>query len=451
MPRPRHASGSALVYVIAGVAVASLVAAGYLQLTSAGRSRSTRELQATVNEMDLEERVLRIKRSVEKQAGDFAVVNLPAANAAAFAGAGQAFRLQTADGATDEIGLAAFAPGTFGQAGVDLGRPGDPFSGARAIVQSLQLHAESAADAAAVPDRDITKQVAEAPQIDVRQIPVSQFTLFAASGANRLSAQDFSGELGRVYSRGDLVVDGAPDLSFPLLSAGRLQLTDGARFTLGSDAGGATVVVPSGFDSADPQFPAEARTELGSRVITPQSLPLSADLAPSTHASANAEGAATLNLDAFAAQCSVAIRIRRNPGQKARLSGNAGFQVDVVDPSGRLAGREPRAIQVQERNGEAVVALDYRAFHLTSDPLALVVRVDGAPGSIPNARVLVRGADRLAGDLSVVSPHPLVLSGDFNAAPANGAVPAASLVTSRDVRAEGEADAQWAQAAFGPP
>ena len=37
-----------------------------------------------------------------------------------------------------------------------------------------------------------------------------------------------------------------------------------------------------------------------------------------------------------------------------------------------------------------------------------------------NAVVLVRGAGRLAGDLSIVTPHPIIISGDFNVTPVNG-------------------------------
>jgi hypothetical protein len=96
-----------------------------------------------------------------------------------------------------------------------------------------------------------------------------------------------------------------------------------------------------------------------------------------------------------------------------------------------------------------VLAFDYAGLGNQPAPRAVSIRIYNGAGLDPNAVVLVRGAGRLAGNLSIVSPHSLVISGDFNLQPVNGAVPAAALVTARGVRTENEAEAVWAQETFG--
>ena len=96
-----------------------------------------------------------------------------------------------------------------------------------------------------------------------------------------------------------------------------------------------------------------------------------------------------------------------------------------------------------------VLAFDYAAIRNQPAPRAISIRIYNGAILDTNAMVLVRGADRLGGDLSIVSPHPIMISGDFNTQPVSGVIPAVSLVTSQDVRIEGGADALWARQTFG--
>jgi hypothetical protein len=96
-----------------------------------------------------------------------------------------------------------------------------------------------------------------------------------------------------------------------------------------------------------------------------------------------------------------------------------------------------------------VLAFDYAAIGNQPAPHAISIRIYDGAVLDTNALVLVRGADRLGGDLSIVSPHPIMISGDFNTQPVGGIIPAVSLVTLQGVQIEDGADALWARQTFG--
>jgi hypothetical protein len=55
----------------------------------------------------------------------------------------------------------------------------------------------------------------------------------------------------------------------------------------------------------------------------------------------------------------------------------------------------------------------------------------GSP--LPNAVILIRGAHGLNGPLSIVSPHPIIVAGDFNSDAGDDAPPA-SIITPASVQ-----------------
>jgi hypothetical protein len=110
---------------------------------------------------------------------------------------------------------------------------------------------------------------------------------------------------------------------------------------------------------------------------------------------------------------------------------------------------QDRPFAAASHNGVTVLAFDYAAIGSQAAPHAISIRIYNGAVLDTNALVLVRGADRLGGDLSIVSPHPIMISGDFNTRPAGGTIPAVSLVTSQGVQIEDGADALWARQTFG--
>jgi hypothetical protein len=78
-----------------------------------------------------------------------------------------------------------------------------------------------------------------------------------------------------------------------------------------------------------------------------------------------------------------------------------------------------------------VVALNYAALPDSARSMASIyIHTIHNNGASADALLLIRGAAELSRDLSIVSPHPIAIAGDFN----NGANPtAASIITSSDV------------------
>ena len=462
------------IYVIGAVAIASLVAAGYLLIVDNGRERSAREADSAAQEIDLEEGILAIKEAVEQQALATAQIDLAASLSSASAGTGlpATFDLQTTDGATGLVTLANFADSSFLHRAASLMMSGDPFLSARADIRTLSLRAKTA-QAYLQPARTSNKQVMENPEIDLRQIPLSEFTVYAAAGSVQLTSRTFaSGSIGRVYARGDLQITGLLNSICPVVSGGQVKLADGAELDLQPPGTAVPAVrLSGGFDSGNADFLAMARTELNSQVITRQVLPLNAGVTPILYQGQGA-GAATgggsgggtrnnnpgVNLTAFEESCAVQVAVSRQAGPKP--SGGAASTSWVVNVTGLdnsgsevrpgiVASTQGRPFAAAAHDGVTVLAFDYAAIGRQPAPHAISIRIYNGAALDPNALVLVRGADRLGGDLSIVSPHPMMISGDFNTQPVGGVVPAVSLVTSQGVQIEGSADALWARQTFG--
>ncbi|MBV9489861.1 MAG: hypothetical protein JO069_09080 [Verrucomicrobia bacterium] len=460
--RTNHAQrGSAFVYVVGAVGIASMIAAGYLITVDNGRERSARADNAAGQEIDLEQRLLLIKQGVEQQAFASARVD-PATEVLSLStspGLRATLRLQADGGPPGPVTLQSFADGVLVEQTLPLSAPGDPFAGARAGVQWLNLTAETDATgppSARLPD----KWVKEHPEIALRQIPVSEFTLYVAGGGSRLGGQTFDFNLGRVYARGDLEVVGSFASFYPLVSGGTVTVVDGAGLDFQPPGwAGPPIELSGGFSTGDPEFAAMARTELGSQVVTPQSIPVNVGVSPAVYGGQGAAVAANgkqVDLSAFEANCATHVTVTVAPALPAGAAGGR-YLVNVTGMENLGWAAKPDAptfVQSQPfaaagHDGVTVLAFDYAALGPQAGPRSINIRIYNASGLDPNALVLVRGAERLAGALAIVSPHTLVISGDFNVQPVNGTVPAASLVTAQGVQTENDADAVWARETFG--
>lgn len=469
MLKRRPQRGSVFIYVIGAVAIASLVAAGYLLTVDNGRERSAREADSASQEIDLEQGILAIKEAIEQQALATAQIDLATSLSSASAATGlpATFDLQTADGATGLITLANFADDSFLHRAASLTMPGDPFLGARADVRTLSLQAKTA-QAYLPSTRTSNKQVIENPEIDLRQIPLSEFTVYAAAGSMQLNSQTFvSGNIGRVYARGDLQITGSLKSTCPVVSGGQVKLAGGAELDLQpSGTAVPAVKLSGGFDSGNADFLAMARTELNSEVITRQVLPLNAGVTPVLYqgtgggtGGSTANGNPQVNLPAFEESCAVQVAVSRQtaPNPSAGTASTSWVvSVTGLDNSasavrpGSVPSTQGRPFAAAAHNGVTVLAFNYAA--IGSQPVpphAISIRIYNGAVLDTNALVLVRGADRLGGDLSIVSPHPIMISGDFNTQPVGGMIPAVSLVTSQGVQIEDGADALWARQTFG--
>jgi hypothetical protein len=280
LQRRRQQRGSVFIYVIGTVTIAALVAAGYLVTVDNGRERAAREIDSASQEINLEEGILAIKQAIEQQALTTAQIDLATSiSSASVAGSPATFDLQTIDGTTGVVTLENFADSSFLDRAVSLTMPGDPFLSARANIRPLSLKAKTA-QAYLQSARALNKQVTENPEIDLRQIPLSEFTVYAADEGIRLDSQTFaSGIIGRVYARGDLQVIGSLKSSCPVVSGGQVKLAGNAELDLQLPGTAVPAVkLSGGFDSGSADFLAMARTELNSLVITRQIFPMNASV-----------------------------------------------------------------------------------------------------------------------------------------------------------------------------
>jgi hypothetical protein len=466
MLKRRRQQGSVFIYVIGAVAIAALVAAGYLVTVDNGRERAARETDSATQEIDLEEGILAVKQAIERQALTTAQIDLATSvSSASVPGLSATFDLQTGGGATGVVTLENFADSSFLQRAVSLTMLGDPFFSARADIQALSLKATTS-QAYFQSARASNKQVTENPEIDLRQIPLSEFTVYAAGEGIQLNSQTFaSGTIGRIYARGDLQITGALKSSYPVVSGGQVKLAGDAELDLQPPGTAVPAArLSGGFDSSNAEFLATARTELSSQVITRQIFPMNASVTPVLYQSAGTGAGGSvagpqINLAGFEAKCAVRVVASRqaslNPSAGSELASwvinvtgldNSGSEVQP----GAVPSTQGRPFAAAGHNGVTVLAFDYAAIGGNQPPpRAISIRIYNGAVLDTNALVLVRGADRLGGDLSIVSPHPIMISGDFNTQPVGGIIPAVSLVTSQGVQIEDGADALWARQTFG--
>jgi hypothetical protein len=94
----------------------------------------------------------------------------------------------------------------------------DPFAGARAQVTKVALDAQIS-DTAMASARTTDKRVTASPEIDIRQIPISEFTVYSAGSALELDQSNFPDNLGRVFAEGSITVHGSILSRYPLVSA----------------------------------------------------------------------------------------------------------------------------------------------------------------------------------------------------------------------------------------
>jgi hypothetical protein len=464
MLKRRQQQGSVLIYVIGTIAIASLVAAGYLVTVDNARERAARETDTASQEIDLEEGILAIKQAIEQQALTTAQIDLAQSiPSASESGLPATFDLGTGDSATGVVTLENFADDSFLHRAASLTMPGDPFLSARASIRSLSLKAKTA-QAYLQSTRVFNKQLTENPEIDLRQIPISEFTLYAAGGTIRLDSQTFASGIGRVYARGDLQIAGSLKSFCPVVSGGQVTLASNAELEVQPPGTAVSAIkLSGGFDSSNADFLAMARTELNSQVITRQILPVNSRVTPAvyqgagTGASARADNS-QINLAAFEENCAVHVAVGHQASLNPPGSGEStSYTISVtgLDNAGSGApldvalSTQGRPFAAASHNGVTVLAFDYAAIRNQPAPHAISIRIYNGAVLDTNALVLVRGADRLGGDLSIVSPHPLIISGDFNTQPVGGIIPAVSLVTLQGVQIEGGADALWARQTFG--
>jgi hypothetical protein len=450
-------SGSTLVLVLGAVVIAAMIAVSYLIFTDNLRERAGRTLDQDQREIATEQGILEIENRIRKQLLSSASVDLRTEDSPVF---GLSLSFNTSlDGHTDTTIPDVVAPmiGAGDAASLAVLGNGDPFGEAKARVRLIDLTTISKGTAGQQRLPDV--QLTATPQIAIREIPVSQFTVYSAGDPFVIAPNPFSSDVGRIFSESNITVSGAFTSAFPVVSAGQVTFTEvGASLKVADTASSKGPIVVSmdtrsaTTDNVLYDFLAAARTRLDSRLITSDVLPVACAPLDQIY-DANSSGG--LNFALLKSQCDLIV--------VAQVWGasdpSKGYPVIVIAksgiPSSALAYPPPTrsgtngakqnrpdkqsvpfvAYPNKDNPSQTLLAFDYSKLPKGYSGSVYLVAQDSTGKPASNAIVLVRGAQTLSGPLSIVSPHPIVIAGDFND-PASGDAPACSIITAQDVQTQ---------------
>lgn len=432
MKLQRHSEkGSIFVVVIAAVAIATMIAATFLAFMNDARERAGREMDQAKQQVALEGTVLTMKKAIGKQAADTGFIDLSGMQINGFTltwvpsndkGSRHLAPVSGPSGVGDNAGPLQPLDGTDG---------GDPFKGASA--QILKINVDGSAETQRLP-RLSNKVVTVTPTIDIRQIPVSQFTVFSLNSSVNIDSTSFGGNAGRVFGQLGITVTGDLQTDYPLVSGNDFNGTGSVLFNVAP--GQSISFSPDSEPTTNPedlQFLADARTSLDSFVITPGVLPLDVVLVPGE----NSEQTGGWDLHASINQTDIKFEITGNGkgDYSVRATGTDSQWFQPVGPKS-IAGdqsKKPQSCPCLAKDGDGdlknqiVIGFNYKGVPDTVKRIAFVV-ANARPESVT---LLIRGASMLKGPLSIVTPHNVIFEGNFNTLGADP--PAASVMTSQAV------------------
>jgi hypothetical protein len=464
--KPRHLSdrGSILVIVIAGIAVASVIVGSYLLFIDDQRERSARGGDDTVTQIRLEENVFRIQREIELGVTTKGEIDLPEISSdmrsLPDALSSPAWLKLTLNGYEGGIAsIESFASPSTSLASLE--NHGDPFLRARASVLSVGIES-SAFTLMNIQSRLSYKKVVLTPRIDVRAIPVSQFTVFSLGSGLDIDSANFAGPVGRIFASRDIQFSGNFSTNYPIVSGGSISMEEPLTVSLDANSpiqfrSGQIAYAQPG-DSNQAAWLAEARTQYNSTIINPGSLPISLSLPPVANGTASkpAENAGSgLDLATIRNRCDLLVLVHagiRGSYQITAVRGNSAWLLPdaqlegsgaTINPhpaanvrqSSKRAGRQDSPVVVSEvrtigMNKQVVTAFNYGALRSEARQQIHTIYFE-FDGSITDAAVLVRGARILQDGFTIASRWPVLVAGDFNA----GQNPAAaSILTAQAVR-----------------
>jgi hypothetical protein len=473
--RPDH--GTVLVIVIAAVAIASMIVASYLLFIDDHRERSAREDDDAGTKIRLEQSMLRIQTEIQRIAKTQGKVDLPEISPARSSSKASEESLKlTLDGFEEGVApiesLAAPSSSL-----TPLENQGDPFLGASAIVLGVEVES-SASSLAVMQSRLSSKIVVVNPQIDVRAIPLSEFTVFAIGNGLNIDQTNFAGPIGRIFAARDIQLFGNFSTNYPLVSGGDVDTVGSLTISLGTNSpilfSGEQIAYAQPGDSSQAAWLAKARTQYNSAIVNPGTLPISLTLPPAPNgrvAGPVGNESPGLDLATIRNRCDLLLIVRPSSRRSRRsyritaahgnpawlqsgalplklkpVSGGSAALL-IPERSGKGTGRqiEPvvaRRVGTAGMNGLVVAAFNYEALGQEAQQQIRIIYFE-FDSSIADAAVLVRGVGKLQGGLTIASSRPVLIAGDFNVGP-NPA--AASILTTQAVRS---VDSNWGNSIFG--
>ena len=283
-----------------------------------------------------------------------------------------------------------------------LSDPDDPFRGSAAVVNTFTVTAKAQSTFPSEADsRFDLPSMTFTPQMAVRQIPLSEFTLF--SSASLQMAAPATPVVGRIHTEGDLVISGGTlDSLYPVTAGGNITL--GANGSLFAQS--APYLPSFRFpvqSTTDDSWLAMAHSVGHSTILSGRDLPMNtfqaADINQMTAPALNAAANNPIAQQELWRQCTRIISLNAD-------------QISVKTSSGTpCSSQEARAFSPYHSrnfpNGTVIV------FDLSKEPPQSGRNSFYISSSQP-AMVLLINAGNLPGDLAIVSPLPVVIEGGFN-------------------------------------
>jgi hypothetical protein len=446
----RRKSGATLLLVLAAILVAAMIAVSYLIFTDNLRERAGRTLDKDQREIAAEQGILEIEEQVRKQLINSGSADLGTVNA------NQPLSFtKTLVGHSDAptLTVAAFVQPQDRENFTSLAS-GDPFAAAVARVQLLDLTAFSKRvtdERQRLPDVQLTVT----PQIAIREIPVSQFTVYSAGDPFVIAPTPFGPAVGRVFSQSTINVAASFSSAFPVIAKDQVYFNSGSLQIADFDSQNGLVRMSMNTEMAGPipdsphDFLAYARTQFDSKLVTNDVLPVECAPVELLYDTSSNRG---LNFDLLQSQCDLSV-VAYVAGA---FNGMTGYQTFVTGRNGESyptltagQGRPKESVPIagypnRDSPGQILVAINCKKLPKNFTSVYLVAR-DGAGRPAANTVVLIRGAQALNGPLSIVTPHPIIVAGDFNSV--GNAFPC-SIITAQDVQTQ---PANWASDSLGPP
>jgi hypothetical protein len=451
----RDESGSTLVLVLGAVVIAAMIAVSYLIFTDNLRERASRTLDQNQQEIAAEQGILEIERQVRRQLLSSASFDLDADQLLPVPGfsfsatvAGQAGTLLSV---SSTVGVADI------HSLLSLTNE-DPFGAAKARVQLIDLTAISKI----APDgqqRLPSVQLTATPQIAVREIPVSQFTVYSAGDPFTIAPTPFDQGVGRVFSESSIAVAGDVSSLYPIVSKLQVIFKGASLKVADADSSNGPIGISS-TDTDSNDFWAAARTQFDFRLITSDVLPVESAPLDQIYGASPGGG---LNFDLLQAQCDLVVAAQVSAGSDP----NNGYPVTTISKTGEFplgslsyppstnsgakagsnGGPSKQSVAFaaysnKDNPTQVLLAFDYGKLPKSFTGSIYLVAQDSGGNPVGNAIIVIRGAKTLSGPLSIVSPHPIVIAGDFN----HPTGVACSIITAQDVQTQ---PADWGSDSLG--
>jgi hypothetical protein len=298
-----------------------------------------------------------------------------------------------------------------------LASPDDPFRGAMAATSELDVTALALRLGLTKPTwNDDFLSLRSTPVLSIRQIPVSEFSLYSWGGSLTLNAA-MTPNIGRTYIHGDFYVTGGTvSASYPVTVSGNVNLGGGARLEARSAPNDQAIAL-SVESTANNEWLSLAKSTQHSTVLTGRDLPMTLIQAvPNDELTASPLSvAANSQMEQLRLwhQCSRVI-----------LEASGKISVRGGDP-GEKKYYSVYAKRIYNTWGPPIIVFDARRIAPGAGKTSFYIA-----STRSTAAVFVRNASVLSSDLTIVSPHPILVSGGFNV---QGAPHATSLITAQRV------------------